>query len=1194
MFNEELENKIIALGGSKFESLVRDIIEREFGEKEGFSISHLGKVIGKDTSRQGTPDISFEFKDSRNRENLYFVEITTKRENIATAGGKIITDLNKCKALIQDCGLDVKNIIYACTSEISQDKVSEFHTYCKSFSGGFKFWGMATIVDKLKKYEDLAVKYLSVSTTSGNIKLLSKYPLKNVFGVTEETPFKYRDENKKQIIKALKEKNIVLLTGPSGCGKTRLAIEIARKISGKKSCKAYWAIDCSSNINNDIVGLASKNKESVIIVDDVNRKPASIEALRFIEQYKNIYVILTVRDYALESFKEQAHDIKHEIIRINPLDNKQIANVVQEAFNINNPKYLDYIVDVAKGNLRFAIMTAEVLTQRGNSVSSIPEVLEIYYKSVVKSIDFDGNFALASTLVAISFLKTFDIRDRALLKKICEVFRIQQSDFFGYIDDLNEVELIRLFHDKHRVEIADQILADHLCFRLIISQKKVALTDIFNSFYSDYKNRFLDMLQSLFNIYGKNEELMSEIQGIKEIFTKEGKIVEFYTIFIKLFPTEGIDYCYKKLREYDGSIAYSKYYYDAYGTMLNLLTSQFEEVDNVGDYIIDLLKVKQKQRNAILACFEKNLTLTMKSFENKFKAQIAFITKCLQFAESDPEYFEVLNTLVKIYFPLSFECQEMRHNRYTNKDELAFYRLAYPVDCEARKLRRLVWEGLGLLYKNGYMDRLSKTIEANCYTAIDRELLETDKTFAVDLFAGLPKTTLPEQIFCIKLLIPYRDLEGVSECFDKIESSLGIILYKKYICPIIGEMAFKESQIDDFLEILSHYEDDEIEKNIIALLLACDNNELWTVRDFIPYAFNLLYERDKNGYDKRVIHFLEKAGDCLCHPMAILKNVVDKEMLLQWLNGCTLASKYTWLAQIYLSMSRPEITTSIAEAAFDFFANEYERSVWSNERLMNLQEFEVAKPGFCHDLLNIYLRDKDICNFISSLFYGFIDLDKLLSLLQDDVPLIADAYFYILKHEGHIDFDRKIANFLIQNNSDNLLKLIELKFNTHNAYIKLSDYYSAPEFMELFFECLHNTPYVCNNFHIVEEIKNFDDEVFGKFVRTVIDKYISDKVFLNEIAIITCSFDSDRQILFLDELLKAKVDESILSNLHVLGYPNSWSGSLVPQIQNKIDALSDYIKQYNRSPHYLPFLHQLLDKLCKWKTDEEIREYNNP
>ena len=94
MFNEELEVKIKMLNSSKFESLIEEIIEREYGEKEEFSINHIGKVIGKDVSRQGTPDIAFIFNDSRGKEALYFVEVTTEQGNIATENGKIKNDLD--------------------------------------------------------------------------------------------------------------------------------------------------------------------------------------------------------------------------------------------------------------------------------------------------------------------------------------------------------------------------------------------------------------------------------------------------------------------------------------------------------------------------------------------------------------------------------------------------------------------------------------------------------------------------------------------------------------------------------------------------------------------------------------------------------------------------------------------------------------------------------------------------------------------------------------------------------------------------------------------------------------------------------------------------------------------------------------------------------------------------------------------
>lgn len=121
----------------------------------------------------------------------------------------------------------------------------------------------------------------------------------------------------------------------------------------------------------------------------------------------------------------------------------------------------------------------------------------------------------------------------------------------------------------------------------------------------------------------------------------------------------------------------------------------------------------------------------------------------MKLVESSLEYCDALYTIVELYFPLSFECHEVQHDRDTNEDKLSIYRIAYPVDNASMELRGLVWNAFELLYKNGYMAKLSKLMENNCYMELDSKLLEMDKAFALDLLDKLPKTTLYEQIFAL-------------------------------------------------------------------------------------------------------------------------------------------------------------------------------------------------------------------------------------------------------------------------------------------------------------------------------------------------------------------------------------------------------------------------------------------------------------
>lgn len=824
-------------------------------------------------------------------------------------------------------------------------------------------------------------------------------------------------------------------------------------------------------------------------------------------------------------------------------------------------------------------------------MSSVPEVLDVYYRGISKAIDLDANSELACTLVALAVFKTIDIRDDRLIKQICEVFKINIDNFISNLEYLNEKELIKFFYNKNRVQILDQVLADYLCYKLIIDRQKVSLSHIFSAFFRYYRLKCIDVVKSLVYIYSSDERLLAAIKSLKETIAGIGGIIEFYEIFSGLFTTEAIDYCYAKLNEYDGDMQNS--YGDEYCRMIDLLTSHYEYDFKVVDYLLELFKTKNNQRAAILSSIKKNLKISLQSYRDNFKSQIYLLNKCLQSVKEDNEYIELLNNLVELYYPLEHEYSEMQHDKDTNKDMLNIGRFQLPVSVATKELRQLVWRAVKVLYDNRYISKLSMLLDTNAYKSIDKSTLEMDIPFVLDLFEQIDKSTMVGKILCCKLLLAYRQLDEITECFDKIGNSLDIILYKRYVCPIIGVGIFQKENADEFLALLSNYDSYEIEDSIISLFTSCNSHEIYLVNEFTPYAFDLMYERDNDAYIKRVITFLSQAGDSGCEPISILKNINDKESLLAWLSNSDLKSKNTWIAQTYFMLKGSDITKKIADEAFDFFAYEYKNCVWGNERLLNLQEFEKVKPGFCHDLLEVYLNKQDInCYFISTLFNGFNDFNKILELLKNDISLVTKGYFFVLEHESYVDHGGHIASFLIKNDINNLSRLMEFKFKTHDIHINLANFYDEPVFMEKFLACIHDVPYFNYNMYVIEEVKNFSNSMYEQFTNVVVKQYITDMKFLGDISSVICSCNSDRQILFLDKLIKENVDLKVLSELYILENPTSWSGSLVPHIQNNIDALSNYMKAYKNSPIYLPFFHQLLDKLNKLKVAEEVQEYN--
>ena len=84
------ETAIKALNQTRFEELVREIIEQKYPIG---SLFHIGKVVGKQKSRQGTPDI-WIIEEGTNNKGL--IEVTTQETGLLGPQGKIQDDLNKC------------------------------------------------------------------------------------------------------------------------------------------------------------------------------------------------------------------------------------------------------------------------------------------------------------------------------------------------------------------------------------------------------------------------------------------------------------------------------------------------------------------------------------------------------------------------------------------------------------------------------------------------------------------------------------------------------------------------------------------------------------------------------------------------------------------------------------------------------------------------------------------------------------------------------------------------------------------------------------------------------------------------------------------------------------------------------------------------------------------------------------------
>ncbi len=1194
------ETALRALNATKFEELIHEIILREYGQYDGFQIEHIGKTHGKEVSAKGTPDIWFSYKKEKVKKCV-FVEITTQTSQLFSKNGKVTNDLQKCKKKIEDSAARVDAIIYACTSSIDFGKLQEYDEYCKSIGCEFVFWGIDTILSILKlKYQVLIPSYLGIQINKGNVISIQEFIKSNKFGVTEENKFLYRETDCQKVIESLLRDKTVILSGAAGCGKTRLALEIANSLRENNNFETYWIKLCNIDVVDDIINSVSTQNNCLIVIDDANRLSFVRDILNFAATRNNIYLILTVRDYAIEVVKNGLSTLSFSHYQLLPLTNDQIKEVIRQGFNINNSKWLEYILSVSKGNLRFAIMTTEILTKKSAKPTSIDEVLKTYYQEIYRDINLQADSKLENFLVAVSFFKRFDMRDKNLIATISEVFSFERNKFYEYVRIAEENELINLHFDDYVVEIADQILADYLCYKIIVLEKKVSLIEVFQRFFTQYENKFVDVIQSLINIYGYDTKLISEIKQLKKLvqnINDDYFAIQFFKYFANIFPDESLQTCNAILSKYEGeSLEFSKFEYSNVSRAIDIICAFHENssyVEIAIDYLIALLKSKENLCNIITGAIKESFTINKDSYSNKYNSQITLLKKAIELVkESDGNYTDVLFTVAEMLYPLEVEAAESKGS------SVVFYRIRYANCPEFKNLRQLFWKAIGILNDYNYTEKLTKLLYNNAYgLSADYELRNIDKDYAVEIYNSIDNCSLKNRIFKFALLSPYRKMEEVKPLCGKLLDSFDMKLYSKYICNLTSNRLYgKQLQKELFNDLDSCDSANEIIETLIELENVCGFENSWDLSEVINGAFDYFYNNFRKDYDHTLITFLDDAPNTNCQPLNILKKVNNKSEILFYLQASNLKNKYTWIAQFYFSLKFNEIDDSFYESAKLFFTDEYylTTSRWGNEQLINLEAFEKYKPGLLLDILK-YCNDNQVASgpFIETIFYDYKPIDEIIKLFCNNVELLGEIYLSLIGSSHCLDLNGKFAKYLISYDQKFLKKIIVKQLNSHNDYYRLKNIYCVPNFIDELVSELKSQEHLNLNFGVERIISELTDELYLDFLNKYVSSSKDNKSALFNLTCITRGKDCN-QITLLDCLIRNKVSTDIILKLPIFDGPSSWSGSLVPYLKETLSLLDKYIdNNKNLPPIYKSMLSTLRERLKEYIKNTEIYEFND-
>ena len=1195
---EQYESRLLSLDASKFEDLICDLLEKEFPVLH--NLTHTGKVSGKLAARKGTPDIWFT-TTLDDKEKFVFVEVTTQQNTLTS---KIQSDLDKCKEHIKEKELAVEKIIYACLGKITPNEFECYQQFCQDFCRGrdssFEFWGIDYIVHLLKvKYPVLAHEYLGIAIENGSVVEIGEY--KNKFGVTEENKFLFRQDEIARAEEILLSERCVILSGSAGCGKTRMALEIMRSWERDDRYTSKILKLSGIGIENDLKALLDDTtKKYVILIDDANRISHLGNLINFAEHYSNIYLILTIRDYALKDIiVSLGGTIKS--ITLEPLTAEQIKDVLREGFNATNETFLKQAIDVSRGNLRFAIMMAEASLGK-NNIKTIPELLDVYFSTLKQDLkEIINNSVYGKVLAAFALFKRIYIKDTAFVGRITNAFEISEGEFLDACDVLEQQELLNYHFDNAIAEIADQILAEHLFYQVVISKNKVDLTKIFDEFFfgrKKQKNRILELFRALFRSYGADQKILQRLTEYKDVLKSRADnydLMEFYLSFCDMFGIEVLAFAERILCDINITDGLRD-------KALNLL-AEFCDTDNY-QYAIDALlreykDATKKYKEEISKHLVDRYAMTPESYTLGYECQKYLITKAVEFAKDAPEYESLLYSILKKHFPPRHEYTTATHKNIT------IYKIPLIYSPASKSYRDVVWGAIRyLLFQAKNHHDITEIINYGYYSDDDYKLRKYDKAHAISLFDNLNLTVLEDKILGLHLLGYYRLMNGAKERIKSLKADPIIRFYAENINHSTGKHSYGEAFEKQVLKLMKSGADyQEIIISLSCMEVLLGNHNAWNIGEAITYAFNYVFQYDKGRYLDILELLLNTNSKTQCQPYKILSNaleIVDAYTLLRIIDASSLERKVNWKMQVYIQVKEAQLTDQIIAEAFDFITNEYINATisWGNERATNFLHYEKKQKGFILSVCQVYFEKHRetfaFKTFCEALFMNWEPIEEILTLFDGNLALMESVYFELIARNTFCDYDAVFARYFIEKNPALLNKFFELYISKISEHISVKFLYSADNIVDAMLSYIGKKEYFYLDYHLGRFIQGLPEEKFEEFVIRFVERYKNEGYEMFEISNIMEECSKERQKHFIKVLIKENLPLTILQEMRFFDGPHSWSNSRVPYIQANIKALSELLEEEKgiMPVRYFDFFSERLRGLEKLLKSTQIEEFN--
>lgn len=531
----DIKSRICQMAPAPFQEFCDTLLH-----KKGYGIVHgYGMKAGTGKTTIGNPDTYFRKENGK----YVFVAYTTQVESIYS---KLKDDIDKCLDC-QKTGLEITEIeeIICChtSSNLSAGDDKKLHDYCESKGVSLVIWGIDEIANQVYHYAPfMAKEFFGLSIDTNQIMSIDEFVKvydANKLSAPINTIFQYREDEKANIIEALKVESVVVLVGKPGVGKTRLALEAAREFVNIEEYELFCVKNNSLSLYEDLITRIEDCKNYLFLVDDANELDDIKHILAYVNQRQNykMKIIATVRDYAKEKLMDSIQEYtESKEIQVSPFSEEEIIGFLKENVKITDEFCIKQIIRIAEGNPRHAYMAGKLLKAK-NDLSKIRDASQIYapyYKNYIQSTLGQDN-TLYFTVGILSVINKVILKDLTAIEELLNLKGMTNDEFIDSINKLSDLGVVEIIA-KHIAKLSDQCFADFILYDMFFLKKKFSFAKVLEVGYKHFREGVIMAIDTMINIFGTEDIEKYCKNEIKVVWNNMKKSQDpFYEEFVQDF-----------------------------------------------------------------------------------------------------------------------------------------------------------------------------------------------------------------------------------------------------------------------------------------------------------------------------------------------------------------------------------------------------------------------------------------------------------------------------------------------------------------------------------------------------------------------------------------------------------------------------------------------------------------------------------